>query len=101
MARHKGKKRGFGRKNRAVAVAPLLPLAAVVMNDFATGVNKANAVKFTEDIIGYNMLTGKYDIMQATPFWGASIAGIVIHKAAAKVGVNRFVKKMTMGFLEL
>ena len=100
MARHRYKKHR-GRKNRAIPLAPLAPLVGVVMNDFSSGVNKANVSTFTEDIIGYNMGTGKFNIMQATPFWGATVAGIVVHKAATKFGVNRYVKKLSMGFVEL
>jgi hypothetical protein len=101
MARHRRGKRGFGKKNHAIPVAPLLPLVGVIANDFKSGANAANMNTFTEDITGYNMTTGKFNIMQATPFWGAEIAGIVVHKVAAKVGVNRYVKKLTMGYLEL
>jgi hypothetical protein len=71
------------------------------MNDMKGGVNAAAFNTLTEDITGYNMTTGKFNLAQAAPFWGGEIVGIVVHKAATKFGVNRYVKKLTMGFLEL
>ena len=79
----------------------MMPLVGVALNDFSGGLNKGSVATFTEDIIGYNMTTGKFNIMQATPFWGATITGILVHKAAGKFGVNRYVRKLTMGFAEL
>jgi hypothetical protein len=101
MARHRRGKRGYGKKNRAIPVAPILPLAGVLMNDFKSGVNAANANTFTEDITGYNMSTGKFSIAQAAPFWGGEIVGIVVHKVASKTRLNQYIRKFTMGYLEL
>jgi hypothetical protein len=100
MARYRKKHRS-GKKNRAIPMAPLMPLVGVVLNDMKGGVNAASFNTLAEDITGYNMTTGKFNVSQAVPFWGGEIVGIVVHKAATKFGVNRYVKKLTMGFLEL
>ena len=37
----------------------------------------------------------------ALPVWLGIGAGVVVHKLANKVGVNRYVRRASMGFLEL
>jgi hypothetical protein len=99
MARHK--KMHGARKHKAIPVAPLLPLVGVVFNDMKGGVNAGSFGTLTEDLTGFNMSTGKFSMAQAIPFWGATIAGVVVSKAASRVGLNAHVSKLTMGYFKL
>jgi len=100
----KGKgKRGFGRKNRAIPVAPIFPVIGVALGAYgaAGGMNKVFIDRLSQAIVGYSTLSGKFTIAPALPFWMGELAGIGVHKAAGKVGVNRYIKKFTFGYLEL
>ena len=86
----------------------MIPLAVVAPPVFmavrqirANGLNENALVGFTNATIGYNMNDGSFNVDRAKAFWLGEIAGIVVHKVANKTGVNRQLKKLTMGYLGL
>jgi hypothetical protein len=104
MARHRGKKRrGFGHKNKAIPIAPLAPIVGVGLAAFSGGLNAASLKTLAVHTTGYDMNDGKFKVQEALPFWTAMVVGGIVHKVANKpaLGINRLVRKATMGMLEL
>ena len=102
MARRRGRRRG--RKSKpTIAVLPILPVVMVIKSsyDLAGGLNTNMANRVVEDMTGYNMLGGTYSMAKATPFWLGEVAAIVVHKVATRTGINRHVKRLTMGYVTL
>jgi hypothetical protein len=103
MARHRKKHRGYGRKNKAIPIAPLAPIVGIGMQAFSGGLNAASLKTMALHTTGYDMTDGKFKVAEALPFWTAMVVGGIVHKVANKpqFGINRLVRKATMGFLEL
>ena len=101
MARYR-KKRGGSRKAKSIPVAPIIPLAFVAFNSMnAAGSPAAKMNDFAARTIGYIPSSGDFVPSRAMPFWMGTIAGVVVHKAANKVGVNNYVRRATFGYLSL
>jgi len=100
MARRRRK--GRGHKTKAIPLAPLLPGALIVMNDYAlsAGINKLFVDRLARDLVGVDPVTKKWSFTNIAPFAGGTIAGIIVHKVAAKT-VNKYIRKATMGYLVL
>lgn len=100
MAR-KGKRRG-GRRAKSIPIAPIAPLAYVAMNSaMASGSAASKMNSFIAATTGYIPSSGDFSPSKAMPFWAGTIAGVVVHKAANKVGINNYVRKATFGYLSL
>ena len=98
--RKRGKKRGRGRKG----AVPLLPIAGAMvpaMKVYGEGLNvntpKAMLFYFT----GWNTDAGAWDSSVAIKAVSPIVLGYVGHKVATKLGVNRYVRKLSMGYFVL
>lgn len=100
MARRRGKK---GRRGKAsIPLAVVAPLGIVVLKDIEAGGGPSSiANRIVEDVTGYNVIGKKFTASEAMPFWIGSLVGIVVHKVAGKTGVNKHVKKLTMGYFSV
>lgn len=100
MARRFGKKRGRARA-KSIPMLPIAPLVAVAYTSMQyDGVeNKMNML--IQKTTGVNIKDGSFNAARATPFWIAEGVGIIGHKAANKLGVNNYVRRMTFGYLSL
>lgn len=98
------KKKYRKRVQRATALAPLIPAAAVIYNDYKNnnGFNKAMVNEVSNHLIGYSTTNRTFNPSLAMPTWLATIAGVVIHKVAnaPRVGINKYVRKATLGYFE-
>jgi len=102
MARYRRKRRGGSRKAKSIPVAPLIPVAAVAINAMSfngTASQKLNHLAI--HTIGYDMEKGDFVPAAAVPFWAGEMVGIVVHKAANKMGVNNMVRRASFGYLSL
>jgi hypothetical protein len=103
MARHRKKHKS--RQGRAIPIAPLLPVAGVAIGAYksAGGVNMNMVNALSQSTIGYSTASNKLNIPAAVPFWGAMVAAVIVHKVASnpKLGVNRLIKKATLGLFML
>jgi len=52
-------------------------------------------------ITGYSMTERKWKLNELIDGWGPILLGIVAHKVANKTGLNRSVRKITMGLLSI
>ena len=101
MARRR-KKKGSRKKNKAIPLAVVLPPAFVVYNRVSTLGLSAQSLGFImKDITGYSPAEKIYSFDSQKAFVFGEIAGVIVHKAATKFGVNRAMKKLTMGYLEI
>jgi len=100
MARKK-MRRG-GRRAKSIPIAPILPLAYVTANALmASGSPASKMNSFVASTTGYIPSSGDFSASKAMPFWAGTIAGVVVHKAANKVGINNYVRRATFGYLSL
>lgn len=101
MARFK-RKRGGSRKAKSIAVAPIIPGAVVAIRAAQQSGSIGAKMNYASiHLTGFNMDTGKFVPQEALPFWAGTIAGVVVHKAATKTGVNNYMRKLTFGYLSL
>jgi hypothetical protein len=100
MRRYRKKARHH--KAKSIPLAPIIPLAFVTFNALSqSGSAAAKMNDFSARTIGYIPSSGTFAPSRAVPFWGATIAGVIVHKAANKVGVNNYVRRATFGYLSL
>ena len=95
MARRRHKKKGSRRGGKAIPVAVVGPLVIAgmpVMKALATGSLETAAESAKSQFASTGAITTTY-----VPF----IMGVIAHKVATKVGVNRYARKLTMGYLEV
>lgn len=101
MAKYRrGKKRGH--RAKSIPLAPIIPAAVVVIRAAQSGGSigaKANYLSMR--MTGFDMDKGDFNAAAAMPFWAGTIAGVVVHKAANKVGINNYIRRASMGFLSL
>lgn len=100
MARRR-KKRKSG-KSKSIPMAIVLPPAYIALREVKTHGLSVDALDTTlAHMTGFKPSTGEYNVDWAKPFWLGEIAGIVVHKVANKTGVNRHIRKLTMGYLSI
>jgi len=101
--RYGRKRRGGRRGSKAVPVAMVLPiiLQAKMAYDTAGGLNSALPNEMVTRFTGYNPKANQWSFDYVKPFFFGEIAGIVAHKVAGKMGVNKHVKKLTLGWLQI
>lgn len=98
MARFK-RKRGGSRKAKSIPIAIAVPLAVSAVDTFkyAQGGNwKSAAYVWT----GVNE-NGGFDSSRIVKTYMPLAAGVVVHKIANRVGVNNFVRRVSMGYLSI
>jgi len=100
MARKK-MRRG-GRRAKAIPIAVMAPLAGqAFMSATVSGPIQNKLNNFALNTTGVDFVNGTYKMQEAVPFWGAMLAGVIVHKVANKVGVNNYVRRATGGYLSL
>lgn len=101
MARRRRKRRR-GSKSKAI---PVLPTVAAIYPAYkaynAVGLTKTLPAAIMQQYTGYYPETGDFNSSFPLRTGGMFIAGYIGHKVASKTGVNRWIKKATMGFLTL
>jgi len=85
---------------------PILPAAVVALSVLDAGKKGAWAPygtvnAFVEDWTSYNMDNGNHDVNIAKKWWVGAVIAILVHKVATKTGVNRYAKKLSMGYATL
>ena len=73
-------------------IGPLVIAGMPVLTDIAAGKLTAAAETAKTQFASATAVTSTY-----VPF----IMGVIAHKVATKVGVNRYARKLTMGYLEI
>lgn len=100
MAKHrKGRRHGKG----AIPLAVVLPAAIPAVRAYRDvgGFNKALPEQLALYYTGVRGSTGTFESGYVTQMAMPIIAGIIIHKAASKLGINRHVTKLTGGLLSI
>lgn len=104
MARKKRGRRGFGKKNRAIPLAIVGPLAMPAVQYVAPKL-LAGDLKgaFQSMVLEYTGMgtDSKFHPNQLVEAYLPVLGGVVVHKLATKFGVNKYARKFTMGMLEL
>ena len=102
----KKKRRGFGKKNRAIPIAVAAPIAMPAIQYVApklmAGDFKGAVQSLAQEYTGLNP-DGTWNPKQIAQWAIPTAIGVVIHKVAShpRVKVNGYIRKFTMGFLEL
>ena len=105
MARRRfGKKKRSGKRNKAIPVAIVAPLAMPAINyvlpKVMSGDIKGAAQSLALEYAGIGA-DGKFYPRQLVEAYVPLAMGIVVHKMAGKFGINRYARKYSMGLLEV
>jgi hypothetical protein len=95
MARRRHKKKGSRKGGKAIPVAvvgPLVISGLPVLKALSTGNLSSAAESAKTQFASTSAITTTY-----VPF----LMGVIAHKVATKVGVNRYARKLTFGYLEV
>lgn len=107
MVFRKGK-RGIGKKNRAIPLAPIVPVVGVVYKAYQGagkqfGYPMLNQV--SNDLTGYNIEQKKWTWAAVAPFAIAEVAGLGVHVVASHKfkgkSLNMYLRRATFGLFEL
>ena len=98
MARY-GRKRRGGRRAKSIPVAVALPvaLAGVQAGQYAMKGEWTNAQYIFTGVDS----TGNFQSSRVIKTYAPIAAGVIVHKVANKVGVNNFVRRVSMGYLSI
>jgi len=88
MARRSKKRRGSGSKKIPLAIGVPLAVNAVIVGKYAMEGNFAAASKH---MTGYG--SGGFEPQVLMTTYGPILAGVIVHKGASKLGVNRMIPK--------
>lgn len=99
----KKKKGGWRKKNRAIPLGPVLPsvLVAAQAYDAAGGITKDLPNSLMWRLTGYSTVTNDWQFDRVKAYWTGTALGFIAHKAANRFGINKALKKLTMGYLEI
>ena len=102
MARRRGRK-GRGRKSKTIPILPTIVAAMPAVNAYkAAGFTAALPDRLVFEYSGYSTNLGKMvDTSKPIALATGMIVAFVGHKVANKLGVNRQLKKLSMGYLSL
>ena len=105
MARRRfGKKKRSGKRNKAIPVAIVAPLAMPAINyvlpKVMSGDIKGAVQSLALEYTGMDS-AGKFHANQLVEAYVPVAMGVVVHKMASKFGINRYARKYSMGFLEV
>jgi len=99
MARRRKKSR---RSKPSIPLLPVLPVAMVAVNRVQQNGFTAVALDgMVKDMTGYDMMAKTYSFDAAKPFLLGEAVGIIGHKVASRVGINRHIKRLTLGYFSL
>jgi hypothetical protein len=80
----------------------MIPAAVVAIRAAqSSGSIGAKANYLSMRMTGFDMDKGDFNPAVAMPFWAGTVAGVVVHKAANKVGINNYIRRATFGYLSL
>jgi len=93
MAKRRYGKKRRGSRSKKVPMAIMVPLAGQAMSSYMASSNPAHKLNnFALKTTGYDFVNGNFNAGAAMPFWGAMVAGIVVHRVAGRT-VNRYIPK--------
>ena len=101
------RRRGYRRKGRkkskpSVALLPMLPAVAVVVGEFRKYGLTEEAIKGSMYYMtGYSSADGSWAFDRMKGFATGTVVGVIAHKAANKFGLNKHIRRLTMGYLSL
>ena len=94
-ARLKARRRSKSKAASAAVLLGFAPLVSRGITSFKAGGIPAVAEGMTADLTGYSYSSGVYDMRRALyNSWLPIGSGVIIHKAANKLGVNRYLKRI-------
>jgi hypothetical protein len=64
------------------------------------GANEAGA-RIVARLTGYSYIENKFKPMELFNGWAPLLGGVIAHRAANRFGVNRYLRKATMGILSI
>lgn len=101
-------KRGIGKKNRAIPIAPVVPVIGAVWGAYnyaGKHLNYTMLNNMTAQFTGYDMQNANFNFERMKPFVAAEAIGLGVHFAAGmKIRgktLNSYIRRLTFGMLEL
>ena len=103
MARRRyGRRKGRRGGRRAIPVLSTLPVLLPAIKTYqAVGISKSFPDYMLWQTTGYSTTDGKFNTGILTQQAGLVLLAIVGHKVANKFGINKAMKRLTMGMLQL
>ena len=101
MARRRKKKRG-GKRDTAIPLALTIPVLYPGVSALMTqGLTEPALRTIAGRYLGMTDDMSTFDSARFMRTYTPVIMGFIVHKGATKLGINKHVKKATMGFLKL
>jgi hypothetical protein len=99
---YRGRK-GHGRRgSKAFPIMGALPVIVPLLDAYKSqGFTKGFPENYLYQQTGYALSDGTIHWGQTTKIAGLAILGIVGHKVAGRVGLNKYVKKLSLGWFQL
>jgi hypothetical protein len=82
-------------------IAGFAPLATNGLRDYSQGGLELLGTGLTWRLTGYNMLSKKFDASGFATGLGPILLGLLVHKLAGKVGINRALSSAGVPFLRV
>jgi len=96
------RRRGRGRKSKAIAVLPTIVGVMPAINAYrGAGLSKDLPAWLMVEYTGYNPVNKTFDSSKPIALGTGVVVAIIGHKLANNFGINRTVKKLTGGMLQL
>ena len=102
MARRRrySRKKGSRRKDKSIPLSMLLPVAPAAKRVMDVGINKDTPDWILFEMTGYSLTDKAFHTDVIKRQAGLAIVSLVSHKVANKIGLNRALKKATMGYFK-
>lgn len=100
--RKMARKKKSRKQDRAIPLLLTLPVVVPAIRTYnEVGLSKAFPEYFLLESTGYSTTDSKFNENVIKRQLGLVVAGMVGHKIANRLGINKHLKKMTMGYLKL
>lgn len=95
------KKRGGSRKAKSIPLAIAVPIGVMGITQIVKPGMAGDWNTVTKNVTGYDMAGQKFYPRELIQSYAPIAAGWVVHKVAARTGINNYVRRATMGYLSL
>lgn len=96
----KNKKKG-SKKSKSLPVAVMAPLAYVGYEQIVKPIMKKDFNNLAQNLTGFNPSDQTFNGYELLQTYGAPVVGVFVHKGAERIGLNNYVRRVTMGYLSI
>ena len=100
--RRRGRKKGSRKKDKSIPILLTLPVVVPAWMAYKNvGLSADYPEALVRGLTGYGISTASWNLDTTRNQVGLIVASMIGHKVANKLGINKHIKKLTMGYLKL